>query len=122
MPLHNKKAGEVYMTEDEKRQQKAMLLLEYQEAEENLAHLREKAGKLYISIQEIATWVQKTARPNSIGGHYEDAERAKRIEANLEQYRAAMDFDGVLSTVRAISESSLRLTDLAERKKALGLK
>ena len=39
------------MTEDEKRQQKAMLLLEHQEAEQNLAHLEEKAERLSRRIR-----------------------------------------------------------------------
>jgi hypothetical protein len=34
------------MTDDEKRQQKAMPLLDYQEAEDNLAHTKERASRI----------------------------------------------------------------------------
>jgi hypothetical protein len=45
------------MTDDEKRQQKAMLLLAYQEAEENLAHAQERATRIAGAIEEVGKLV-----------------------------------------------------------------
>lgn len=109
------------MTDNEKRQQKAMLLLEYQEAEENLAHLKEKAGVLSKSIDEISTWLSRAhieIRTNEQG----DQKRDANIRANIAQYRQALNLDAAVALMDEIKEAERELDSLAERKKALGLK
>jgi hypothetical protein len=113
--------GKVSMTEDEKRQQKAMLLLECQEAQDNLAHLREKTRRMADGIGEIQKWVSDTLRMQS--GH--DQERARRdgnIRANLGAYRTLMNFDETLSLMDEFIAAEKLLEELRRRKADLGLK
>ncbi len=109
------------MTDDEKRQQKAVLLLEYQEAEENLAHLREKAGVLARSTNEVGMWLGRTYLPVRANDQ-DDRKRDANIRANLAQYREALNLDAAVSLMDEIGQAEQELGSLSERKKALGLK
>ncbi len=111
------------MTEDEKRQQKALLLLEYHEAMENIAHLREKAGHVGKPVEEVATWLLY-ASPER--GPYINIETNKKrdaqIRVNLEAYRKAMNFDELLSLMDEIEKADKLVEQLKIRKAELGLK
>jgi hypothetical protein len=109
------------MTDDEKRHQKAELLLQYQEAEENLAHLREKAGVLSKLVDEVAMWMSRAHIPVRANDQ-DDRRRDGNIRKNPAKYREAMNFDAALSLMDEIAEVCQQLNDLSERKKALGLK
>jgi len=67
------------MTDDEKRQQKAMLLLEYQEAEDNLAHLLEQAKRKAAAFKEVAVWLDDVA----VDVKSYDPRENRRFDANL---------------------------------------
>ncbi len=47
------------MTEEEKRQQRAALLLQYEETREELQYLRNKAWNLSEDIGEISHWLRE---------------------------------------------------------------
>jgi hypothetical protein len=106
------------MTTDEKRRQKADLLLEHQEAEENLAHLQEKLAKIAQSLSHVARWLGKLDDPVFDGSFPEDFS----IIATAPRYREAMDMDAILRLKQEIAAAEQRITNLARRKNALGLK
>jgi hypothetical protein len=107
------------MTDEEKRKQKAMLLLEYQEAEEALAHLREKAVRIKKPFEDVAIWLNAASL-----GHYqiEDLRINGTIRSNLEAYQNALKFDEALALKDEITKAEKLLEDLAARKLSLGVK
>jgi len=113
------------MTEDEKRQQKAMLLLEHQEAEQNLAHLEEKAERLSRRIRGVSEWLSYAAQRNSdlsrdeiwIHGLGVRVEPLKDIEI-----ARSMDFDAAAKLIQEIKDARSTLEQLSKRKQSLGLK
>lgn len=109
------------MTEDEKRQQKAMLLLEYQEAEENLAHLREKAGRMSAPFATVAKWLERAQSGSSMYRIDQDRTEAT-IRANLASYQNQINFDEALLLMNEIDGAEKKLKELATRKQSLGLK
>lgn len=110
------------MTQDEKRQQKALLLLEHQEAGEELAHLRERAGRLSTQFTEVGQWL--SSGKLGFTGVYGQERRTldASIRSNLASYRDATSFDDALKVMDEIVEAERKLDDLAKRKEALGLK
>lgn len=110
------------MTEDEKRQQKAMLLLEYQEAETSLAHLAEKAMRMANQISQVKDWLRsKTPEvARNMGYRAQDAEAEfNKIKDSL---RLAMNFDSVCALAAELVQARDHLEELRKRKEALGLK
>jgi|ERR1022692_1616855 hypothetical protein len=112
------------MTEDEKRQQKAMLLLEYQEAEATLAHLNEKARRSVESLRQIAEWLAKaydrTWNFNPDEPIYAQGKPIKILEDP--RYETSMNFQDIAKLAREIKDSMDTLRTLSERKQQLGLK
>ena len=109
------------MTEDEKRQQKAMLLLEFQEAQENLAHLHERTRRIADGIGEVRKWVSDA---KSVQSEF-DQDRIKRdtnIRTNPDSFRAVMNFNEILSLMDECAAAEILLSQLAKRKADLGLK
>ena len=111
------------MTENQKREQKAALLLEYQEAADELANLRERAGRLSGYIGDVEAWVNRAQlllgnRPYD----EKDLSLDAKIRANSERYRSALNFDDALDLMDEIVAAKKQLNELAERKSELGLK
>ncbi|SRR6266496_3292568 len=113
------------MTEDEKRQQKAMLLLEYQEAEEHLAHLQEKAKRLSENVLAVAKWMEDRSHSYTTAGGSDDKAYVNNRYVNIlnnPEIVKAMDFEVAKSLALEIKEAKRRVEELAERKKSLGVK
>jgi hypothetical protein len=110
------------MTEDEKRQQKAMLLLEHQEAIEELKHLQEKAKRSAENIKTVADWVARCASPFT-GVDYDKttATLDANVRTNLAQYREKLDMNALLKEVDDLKKAEGKVQDLASRKASLGL-
>lgn len=106
------------MTEDEKRRQKADLLLECQEAEQDLRHLEERAISVSERLTQIAGWLEETARGIN-DGHVQIREDNILADGN---FRLAMNMDTVTLIVEQIKTARLRERNLQQRKNALGLK
>lgn len=112
------------MTTDEKRQQKAMLLLEFAEAEEDLAHLLEKARRFKGQLTKLN---ELLALANS---GTQEGMRQKLEIAALESAKLAADSGqnelaevGTVSALIAeIDSAQRRINDLKVQKKSLGLK
>jgi hypothetical protein len=109
------------MTEDEKRQQKGLLLLEYQEAQQNLAHLKEKAYRKVEALDEVRKWMRSV---QNVSTNYSPDEltRNNDIRTNLDTFRKAMNFDDVLLLMDEIKKANQLLETLEKRKADLGLK
>src|SRR6266852_1773018 len=107
------------MTIDEKRHQKAMLLLEFQEANENLAHLREKANRIVKPVCDVAQCLKAAAEASR---SYDNKETAVSfaIKADRNAYMEALA--SVLDVLEEIRAAEEELEKLGERKAALGLK
>lgn len=111
------------MTDEEKRQQKAMLLLEAQEADDELAHLREKATQEAVKLHEVAQWLE-----DAIGDGYSHdialkrEERERKISTSGHQYSQTMNFANIVDLVHQIKEARKIQGGLQARKAALGLR
>ncbi|MDP9161048.1 MAG: hypothetical protein M3O09_12585 [Acidobacteriota bacterium] len=111
------------MTENEKREQKAMLLLEYQEAEQDLAHLRAKAATLSNRIDDVSRWVAAASRSYETVHPTAEQRYNKDVEILADpQLKIAMDFDAAAKLVQEITEAKAKIEELARRKHSLGLK
>lgn len=112
------------MTEDEKRQQKAMVLLEYQEAQENLTHLREKVRRTAATIGELCKWLTdaQALPPVRMGYEFPEEKRNANIRANLGTFRAAMNFEEILALMDEVKRAETLLGQIEQRKNDFGLK
>lgn len=100
-----------------------MLLLEFQEAQENLAHLREKAGRVGKPIEDVADWLNNSSPERGPNINSEpNKKRDANIRANLEAYRKAMNFDDALALIDEIKKADELVEQLKLRKAELGLK
>jgi hypothetical protein len=109
------------MTDVEKRRQKADLLLEYQEAEQELAHLKEKARAIRMGLNEISGWLQKiTEQPESV--KYVSHGKGEMRDINDPIYSEAMNHDAILQLAQSIKTANEKLSELKTRKEGLGLK
>jgi hypothetical protein len=108
------------MTEDEKRQQKAMLLLQYEETRQELEHLRAKAWDTSEKIKEVAYWLEEAREVTSASDHRQK-ERDAKITTNSQHYKVNFDFEAVSQLREELRATNARVRDLAAQKKALGL-
>ena len=108
------------MTDEQKRQQKANLLLEYQEAEENLAHLRERAYRMGQPVMRIAEWLGRADVQQQRPEEYRVL--SDGLLSNPGHVRATLNAEEILAVMNEIQQAEKKLAELAERKAALGLK
>lgn len=113
------------MTADEAREQKAMLLLDSQEAEQELAALEEKVTRVSERILAVGQWLDDAGRRNydlnRSEVHLRDT--GKKIDVlKDQQVRQAMNFDDAVKLIDEIKVARARVEDLHKRKQALGLK
>lgn len=116
-------------TETEKRQQKADLLLACSEAEQEVAHLAERASFVKSMLREICTALEEAQPKKTTCGVPEVEDRLGRIKAaRLEKikteakYREAMSLDSVLLLLDMLERAKSSAEELYERKIALGLR
>jgi uncharacterized coiled-coil DUF342 family protein len=105
------------MTDDEKRQQKAMLLLECQEARENLANLREKAARLFEPLNDVIMCVKAAADATR---SYNNKEATIQAAINADRQAIRKTFDSALDIIEEIRIAEEILQKLGQRKGALG--
>ena len=111
------------MTDDEKRRQKADLLLEYQEAQEHLSSLEEKAKRNVDSLKMVIEWLEKIYDRT---GNFEIMSRLFRAASisHINDHRIveAMNYEDLMSLGKEARAAMDRLRELGERKKALGVR
>ena len=113
------------MTDEDKRQQKAMLLLEYQEAEQHLAALQEKARRTVDSLKMVAEWLEKTYDRTwnfEITSQLYSRNQTPPATIDDSRFKGAMDYGQMLELARQIKAAMDNLRSLSQRKEALGLK
>jgi hypothetical protein len=111
------------VTDDEKRRQKADLLLEYQEAQEHLSSLEEKARRNVDSLKMVIEWLEKIYDRTYNFDVMARLFRAGTI-AHINEPRiiAAMNYEDLLALGRDAKAAMDKLRELSERKKALGVR
>ena len=111
------------MTEEEKRQQKATLLLECQEAEDHLAQLKEKARRKAQSFQTWHSWLKFVSGDGAAMQYGEDLSKfGDVVQPRLANYRKQLDLDDALALAGEIEQASKLLAELRIRKEKLGLR
>lgn len=113
------------MTDDQKRLDKAALLLEYQEAEDEVGHLFERSHKITGALDELL----RTIRPDlsvlidEAHAHYDQKTISEMWGyGKVEQMRKALDIDAMLNLADEIRKAKWKLAGLKQRKQALGLR
>lgn len=107
------------MTDGEKRQQKAMVLLDYDEAKQNLAHLEEKALRNSEMIRTVAQLLYVASSRHSsipdalVNDQGESYENAQLVEA--------MNLSEAVVLVQQIKKARQTLVSLERRKQNLRL-
>jgi hypothetical protein len=104
------------MTEEKKREQRAMILLEYEEARENLAQLIESARRMASPIEEVCQWIKDAYQPIRLGYEQAVVKRNENIRANPDTFRNSMNFDKIVSLIGEIAEAKELLVELDQRK------
>jgi glucosamine 6-phosphate synthetase-like amidotransferase/phosphosugar isomerase protein len=113
------------MTPDESREQKAMLLLEHQEAEDQLSNLEEKAKRISERILAVAEYLREASdRRTDISDTQIYVTRAStKMDIGRDpQIAMAMDYQAKLKLVDELRTARARVGELEKRKHALGLK
>ena len=110
------------MTEDEKRQQKAMLLLEYQEAEEHLANLQEKAKRISARLLAVSKWMENCASGGAVSDKVHVSELGGVVSVSSPEIIDAVNFPAARSLYTELMEAQRRVRELSDRKHSLGLK
>jgi hypothetical protein len=100
-----------------------MLLLEYQEATDDLAHLEDRAKGLAGRLREVADWVEESTFPDflrkpSIIEHH----RKLLDDATSAPYSEAMDFEKAKDAVAAVMKARAKVEGLKDRKSGLSIK
>ena len=97
-----------------------MLLLEHQETEDRLKHLRERAAQMSQKVNRVATWLSPGDFARRRPGDYHALERT--CGHTLGELKAILNADEILSVVDEIRETEKALASLSARKETLGLK
>ena len=110
------------MAADDKREQKAMLLLEIEESEADLAAIREKANELLARFQEIVAVLEyaktQSARPVNLATRRDPKEDLLERIQSRERYRVVNRESAVL-LVKELSDARAKLDILRQRKASL---
>jgi hypothetical protein len=115
------------VTEDEKRRQKADLLLEYEETEQHLAHLKEKAIRTGQNVEAVSRWLLNAGEPYSdkISERFYITSGGGSALVDVltdPQVALAMDFNAAAKLVEEIRAGHRKIQELKQRKASLGLK
>jgi hypothetical protein len=111
--------GEILMTLDEMKRQKADLLLDFQETEQKLEHLKLKAHSLGDRLIKFGVWMQTS--PETQVFRHRDAHCGFHPVPTANEYVQALSPDQYFDVAQEIRETSERLEQLRQRKERLGL-
>ena len=108
------------MSPEEKREQKARVLLEYQETQEEIAALEIKAKRIGIEISRFGQWMQHTPAINIY--RREQEQYGLPIETMPgEMLEAMKGWENHFELSDKLRQARRRLADLEEEKKQLHL-
>lgn len=106
------------MTEQEKRQQRADLLIGVEDAHTEYAHLRERVYRLADSFEDVVRTLRcnGTLKPSPA-----DFDAELEIESRLKaEHQAIFDFQKTADAIEELRRARQRLFTLTERKAQLG--
>lgn len=105
------------MTDQEKKQQRANLVIEIEDAQGEFVHLREKALSLADRLDEVVKKVRANAayRPSNADFN-PDFELANRLD---QRHQTALDYDTTNRLIEELRAGRKKLFSLAERKSQL---
>lgn len=109
------------MSESEKRQLRAMALLEVAEAQEHLALLRVKAERWSMLAQGVCHLLARSKRDGA-AMEAAAAEQRSRVERDREETVAMLDLDAVLALDTELSDAVDRLKAAIKQRDSLGLR
>ena len=107
------------MTPKEKRQERAVALLEYQAARQKFNVLYSKARTISDDLSEMACWLSDAKGTQHRPANSWHRARDQKIENNKVRYRAALDFDAIVALREEIERVKATLDELEERKQEL---
>jgi hypothetical protein len=108
------------MSPEEKREQKAKVLLEYQETQEEIATLEVKAKRIGLEISKFGQWMQRS--PATHIYRKEQEQYGLPIETiPWETLEAMKDSEKHFELADKLRQACRRLADLEEQKKQLHL-
>jgi len=109
------------MTVDEKRQLRATLLLEIEEAEHDLAAIKESARRYLLDVRDVVRTVESTLDkmermqvPNLGPDPVDEMRKNQRLRNNF-------SFDAALAVIDQLRDASAKLHDLRRRKAEFGI-
>jgi hypothetical protein len=103
------------MTIGEKRTQKALLLLEHQEAKDDLVNLLEKIHRTADAYLNIGKFLKSVTSANDTGNAEREAIRM------CEEYSELCRLESVAETLSEVVSSRDRVKELSLRKASLGI-
>ncbi len=108
------------MSPEEQREQKGKILLEYQEAQDEIAALEVKAKRIGVEISKFGYWMQHS--PATHIYRREQEQYGLKIEFTpLETMQAIKDWELHFELADKLRQARSRLADLEEQKKRLRL-
>jgi hypothetical protein len=110
------------MMHEHERQQTA-IVLECEEAEQELARLEESARTLAENIRQVADWIESSTSPDFLR-KMEVQERHAKIssEDGSKHYAQALDIQRAMETVKLVIAARKKVDDLRQRKNSHGLR
>ncbi len=116
------------MTDDEKRKQKAMLLLECNEAEQDLQHLEYKALELGKMLESIGKWTSgivgamHDSGPSGPNYNYWEMEiDGRKYDHKDDAIKTAINHDALVSLMQELRDARIKFQNLCRQKHNLGL-
>jgi hypothetical protein len=113
------------MTDDLKRTQKAMALLECSEAEQDLSHLEFRASEVGKALASIGRWVNALVSPlqgDSTGYNYKKIEvQGNEYDSNTSVISEAMNHAALISLIQELRDARYKVHNLKSRKQKLGV-
>ena len=105
------------MTDQEKREQRVNLLIDLEEAQEELAHIRERALRVADDLESAAQKMRENAdcQPSKAAFSPEQ-ELASKL---TQRHQEAMYFDQAANLIEKLRTSRRRVFQLSERRKQL---
>jgi hypothetical protein len=106
------------MTTDEKRQQRAAVLVDLEDAQENLKHLQVKAVRMAAFLNEIADKLRRNASLKPTGNDFSlETDLANRLNPNQQDIP---DFAAIQGTIEELRSTRQRIFNLEQQKSQLG--
>ena len=104
------------MTDEDRQQEYAALLLELQNAEDELARIDENAKRLAMDIRRVADWIESASSPDFLQ-QMEIQQRHSKLssENGSNRYSQALNFQRAAETVRLATKARKKVNNLQQR-------